>query len=212
VITHEQYERWHDFAMRMARTCFKRKRNPSPAEIEANVEHFFECLSPDDLLSIVDWDNSDPYPSGCSRYRRTYKCPCWRCHGKKQLDCPYHCENGEIYDYAECLPVTDICKEHEDGWNPHYWSDEYGTVAERRHHEQFVGPVVCCIRAGLDLAVSPSAGVIGYTAGDLRRMYPEGVPDWITGGPGHRWSYAMREPPQLNGTFAEMPDTATLWL
>jgi len=212
MITHEQYERWHDFALRMARTCFKRRRNPNANEIESNVEHFFDCLDPDDLLSIVDWDHSKPYPEGSRRYRRTYKCRCWHCHGVKQTDCRYGCEDGHIYDYASAMLVTDICKEHEDGWNPYYYSDEYGTKAEERHYEQFVSPVVCCIRAGMDLAVAPSAGVPGFTAGDLRKMYPEGVPDWITGGPEHRWAFAFTEPMRLNGTFAEMPDEAELCL
>ena len=25
-------------------------------------------------------------------------------------------------------------------------------------------------------------GVLGFTAGDIRRMYPEGVPDWVAHG------------------------------
>lgn len=32
-MTPEQYERWKDFALRTARTCFKRRRAPSPKEI-----------------------------------------------------------------------------------------------------------------------------------------------------------------------------------
>ena len=30
---------------------------------------------------------------------------------------------------------------------------------------------------------SPSMGVLGFTAGDIRRMYLEGVPDWVKGEP-----------------------------
>jgi hypothetical protein len=208
VVTQEQYERWHDFAIRMARICVKRKRNPNASEIESNVEHFFECLDPEDLNSIVDWDNSDPYPATSPLYDRTYKCPCWHCHGHKQPDCPYKCEDGHIYDYAEAMLVTDMCKEHEEAWDPNYWEDMSPSQAERSY-EQWVSPVTCCIRAGLDMAVSPSAGVLGFTAGDLRRMYPEGVPDWVTGGSDNHWKHLDGT---VNGTFAEMPNTTGVWL
>ena len=187
MITPEQYERWHDFSLRMARTCFKRKRNPNAAEIEANVEHFFGCIDPEDLLSFVDWDHSAPYPEG-SKY-----------HG---LD---------YWKHPKCaMLITDICKEHEEAWNPRFWECYEDNAKSDRLYEQFVNPVVCCIRAGMDMAVSPSAGVMGYTAGDLRKMYPEGVPDWITGGPDHHWNYAFSG--EQNGTFAEMPDEAGLLL
>ncbi len=47
---------------------------------------------------------------------------------------------------------------------------------------QWCGPIRCCLRAGLDLASpAPTSGVVGFTAGDLRRMYQEGVPDWVKG-------------------------------
>ncbi|MFB6402843.1 hypothetical protein [Pseudomonas putida] len=39
--------------------------------------------------------------------------------------------------------------------------------------------IQCCIRAALDIAVEPSAGVIGFTAGDLRKACGGELPDWI---------------------------------
>ena len=48
--------------------------------------------------------------------------------------------------------------------------------------ELYLSPVACCVRAGFDCAVKPSMGVLGFTAGDIRRMYPEGLPDWVTNG------------------------------
>ncbi len=45
-----------------------------------------------------------------------------------------------------------------------------------------MSPVACCIRAGFDYAVKPSMRVLDFTAGDLRRMYPEGVPHWVKNG------------------------------
>ncbi len=186
MITPEQFNRWQDFSLRMARACFRRNRNPCPAEIEANVKHFFDCLDPEDLTSFVNWDHSAPYPEGSPR------------HGTDSYDHPNH-----------AMLITDICKEHEDGWNPHYWEDCYGQATEERHYEQFVAPVVCCIRAGLDMVVG-STGVLGFTAGDLRKMYPEGIPDWVTGGPEHHWSHWPSG--EVNGTFAEMEDTDAIAL
>lgn len=211
MITPEQYEHWKDFAVRMATCCFKMRRRPTWKDIKANVEFFFDCLDAEDLLSIVDWDHSEPYPVGSQYYRRTYRTSCWHCHGTKESDCPWKCEDGQIYDYAHAMCVGDMCSEHSESWNPYYWAlseDEYNEYEKR--DEQFCAPIRCCIRAGLDMAVAPSAGVMGFTAGDIRRMYPEGVPDWVTGGADHRWAYWMKD--EINGTFAEMPDEAQLVL
>jgi len=52
-----------------------------------------------------------------------------------------------------------------------------GNVDQREH--RFINQVSCCIRAGLDVALTPSAGVLGWTVGDLRRMYPLGLPAWV---------------------------------
>lgn len=208
--TKEQYERWKDFSIRMAKIRFKHRRNPTWQEIVNVVECFFDTLEyNEDQVCIDDWDNSTPYPIGHPHYRKTYKCLCWHCHGDKRPDCGYNCEDGQIYNYATPLCVGDMCSEMSESWNPYYWADITDSEHEKRQ-EQFCGPITCCVRAGLDMAVNPSAGVLGFTAGDLRKMYPDGVPDWVTGGPGHRWGYWCKE--ELNGTFAEMPNEARLVL
>ena len=58
--------------------------------------------------------------------------------------------------------------------------------------------IAACVRSGLDLAVTPSGGVIGYTAGDLRSMYPEGFPPWLA--------------EALGPEILAAKDTAELWL
>lgn len=61
---------------------------------------------------------------------------------------------------------------------PNYWS--LRTLMDyERAADQWLNPISNCVRAGLDVAVSPSAGVVGFTAGDIRKMYPNGVPKWI---------------------------------
>lgn len=40
-MTPEQYDRWEDFSVRMAKTCFQRNRRPYSYEISNTVEDFF---------------------------------------------------------------------------------------------------------------------------------------------------------------------------
>lgn len=77
--------------------------------------------------------------------------------------------------------------------SPAYVCDRISCILDSRHyHERFLAngeveprgnlfldQVTACIRAGLDVASAPSAGVLGFTVGDLRRMYPLGLPEWI---------------------------------
>jgi hypothetical protein len=55
----------------------------------------------------------------------------------------------------------------------------------------------------LDCASAPSAGVIGFTAGDVRRMYPEGVPEWVFP-PDEQLHYWPGG--EVNGMFVDLPD------
>lgn len=59
----------------------------------------------------------------------------------------------------------------------------YGFDAYERAYDRWMNTwgnaVSCCIRAGLDLVALPSMGVLGFSIGDLRKMYPEGFPEWL---------------------------------
>ena len=68
-------------------------------------------------------------------------------------------------------------------WSTEEWSDDMADDVQRAAVDLLASPVRCCLRAGLDCACEPSMGVMGFTAGDIRRMYPEGVPDWVKGKP-----------------------------
>jgi hypothetical protein len=87
--------------------------------------------------------------------------------------------------------------------------DEVDFLAYEQFSDQWLGPVRCCIRAGIDFACEPSAGVLGFTAGTVRRMYPDGVPDWVFP-PDERLHYWLTD--KVNGTFAELPDEAQVVL
>lgn len=41
--------------------------------------------------------------------------------------------------------------------------------------------LMACVRAGFDVAVAPSGGVVGFTVGDLRRIFDGALPDWVAG-------------------------------
>lgn len=207
-----QYERWKDFALRAARTWFKTHRRPDAAWVETEVSNFFAYgIDEDDIVCVVDWDNSTDYPEG-HRYRRQDRNGRWEhpcCVGDMMIDFmdqprgyPPRCRAcAEYENESECR-----CDEIEERYYAQ-WDDQWG------------GPIRCCIRAGLDLAASPSMGVVGFTAGDLRAMYPEGVPDWVQNGD---WSTQRFQACSIGlipvecepdpKPFSEIPDEQGVWL
>lgn len=135
----EQFDRWKDFATRMARHAFPSATPERRVKIEKRLNAFFSWYDRNDadVAAIVDWDNSPSYI------------------GDRVDD---HLHDVQHYRYNE------------------------RTGQERECGNKFANQVSCCIRAGLDRASSPSGGVLGFTVGDLRAMYPEGMPDWVTEG------------------------------
>jgi hypothetical protein len=76
-------------------------------------------------------------------------------------------------------------------------SDILFTPNETEFDETFLSPIRSCLRAGIDLACEPSAGVVGFTVGDIRKMYPRGIPRWVT----ENWT-----------DFESVPDSADILL
>jgi len=203
-MTNEQFARWEDFAIRMAQKCFGRNRRPNRLWIEEVVRAFFDDFDSDDICCVSNWDHSLPYPEGhcCRRHDgREWVSPygvgdmmpefldSYRDDGRRCVCAT--CNRGGWFrdEGCRCEEIQELCYEQ--------WDDQWG------------GPVRCCIRAGLDCASSPSAGVIGFTAGDVRRMYPEGVPEWVFPRD-ERLRYWLSG--ELNGTFAELSDLTELVL
>ncbi len=180
-MTQEQFDRWQDFALRMARTCYATARRPSGKWVESVVLEFFAGIDAVDIQDIVDWDSGPSYIGDAV--------------------------TNLLYDYEPRRPECRACSgDDEDG---ECQCDEIEQLFSEQWDEQWGGPVRCCIRAGLDCASAPSAGVIGFNAGDVRRMYPEGVPDWVFP-PNERLYYWLSD--EINGTFAELLDTAEVVL
>jgi len=218
-MTNKQYSRWKDFALRMARTCYRTSRRPPVDWIVAQVEGIFERVEQDDICCIRDWDHSDDYPPGHPYHRQAGY---WYCR-QDPATCTSgdvahgtHCRGGLHYRFASAPLVGDLVNSMLSYEEPVFCDkdgepldDDRADVAGEQWGEQWGGPVLCCIRAGLDMASAPSAGVIGFTAGDIRAMYPGGVPDWVFP-PGERLSYWPGGEP--DGYFTKLPDAAVVVL
>lgn len=64
------------------------------------------------------------------------------------------------------------------------WLDDNGYLHYRRSDDaergnRFACQVSACVRAGFDVAVSPSAGVLGFCASDLRQACRGKIPKWV---------------------------------
>ncbi len=201
-MTPEQHKRWEDFAIRAAKTWYATSRRPSAAWVLDTVEEFFDRLDEDDVPCVVNWDNSTEYPEG-NPYRRRSGMRCeWEfpsCIGDQMSEF--------LDDYRGSAPTCRACRIYEDDTKCR--CDAIEDFYYEQWDKQWGGPVRCCIRAGLDMACAPSGGVVGFTAGDIRKMYPEGVPEWLFP-PNEKLMYALSD--VENGTFAELPDDAGMWL
>lgn len=222
-MTPEQFDCWHDFSIRMARTCYRRSRRPTAAWILNAVEDFFAGLDPDDVPLILDWDNMQPYPEGHRRYRKDsfswgdrFAQPHCLCDEMSEWETEYI-----YYDLYNLLTATEDRRREAAQHRADYefCDRQNDTIIER-----FGGPVHACVRAGLGVAIKGGSGmgVLDFTAGDIRRMYPEGVPEWIA----QQWDESetitvqavvpgVGFVPEVDGPsprFANLPDTAELWL
>jgi hypothetical protein len=92
--------------------------------------------------------------------------------------------DGNKDDYFLADAVEEFFDEHR------HWSRKLAC-----HTGKLYDQIVCCIRAGFDMAVEQSGGVLGFCIGDVRRMYNGQVPMWVT-----------------PDNFASEPDNKPIWL
>jgi len=95
----------------------------------------------------------------------------------------------EVLDYIERFkgfPVVGWDDEHSDaGYICDHFDDWFEKYYIKKNGEweqsKFLRDIACAVRAGLDIALPDRAqgGVLGFSVGDLRAMYPEGLPDYI---------------------------------
>lgn len=177
-----QYKRWKDFSLRMARKGWSAReimRREHQRSVIPAVKDFFDSMEWDykkDVIRIESWDHTRP--NGKEH-------DVWKKYG------PY---------------VSDIVTEMVDhSYNPFYWDDEASDKAYKAWDELWAGRIRCCIRAGLDLAVNPIGGVLGFTKSDIERMYPEGAPKWIKCG----W---YRIPEEAEEAWDKISSDDNLWI
>ena len=168
-MTKLQFERWKDFALRMALLWPSDPVDgPSREWIRDEVCDFLQHWVPEVEL-VTNWDSGPAYI--CDRMSQ------WKTERVEYLMCDlvstytWHWMNLHVNLFCD----SGRCNTGE-------LFEGYDTPLEEELTELWSSPVMCCVRAGLDLASAPSAGVVGFTVCDLRKMYPEGIPDWINTG------------------------------
>lgn len=168
-MTPEQYNRWVRFALRMAHRGWPRLPRKSRKKVAEMVKDFFRSLDKELVPRIRSWDHTDRCEVCAAALVEARQTQNWR----KVNTCP--CDRTLVCDEVACL-IQDR--------NPCEYNDDVfgGGYQYRQWEERWGGRVCCCIRAGLDLASAPSAGVLGFEVCDLRRMYRGNIPAWINNG------------------------------
>lgn len=209
-----RFERWKDFAFRMAETCWDDDDTTPPRDwVVGRVKDFMreiEDSSVEQIARFRSWDQTDNSELPKDQY------------GRSPIG-PYICDwfsewesDNVYYQFREL--ATDLELRWADIHDDIFGDDE---MIREEVTDRWGSPVACCVRAGMDCAFEPSMGVLGFTAGDLRRMYPDGVPGWVTGD--EPWDTIPIDAvvpgvgfvpgkPVPNGRFDELPDDAGVWL
>jgi hypothetical protein len=174
-MSEDKFNRWHNFSFRMAKTCYRQRKSPSFTWILATLEQCFEMVKEDGVDCFVSWDNTIPYPKNHNCYGFRDGVPNKpQCLGDWFQECIEYEVWVKPYDFATAKEAKQLDK-HNDKAD----FDKYDQVKEEIV-SRVCEPVHCCLRSGLDLVGEQSGGVLGFTVGDLKRMYPEGIPEWIT--------------------------------
>lgn len=190
----DKFNRWHDFSLRMAKTCYRQRKSPSFTWTLATLDQCFEHIKDEGVGCFVSWDNTLPYPENHSCYGSYNEKP----NKPSGLgDWFMEVVEGEVWSTPHDFATT---KESDrlDKYNDKGAFDKYDELKEKIV-SRVCEPIHCCLRAGLDLVGEQSGGVLGFTVGDLKRMYaPDPIPDWITN--------------KFSEDFAQAKDEQGVWL
>lgn len=93
----------------------------------------------------------------------------------------------DYINYFKGYPVVGWDYEH--SYTEMYMCDHFGECFDGYYvqrswgweQSKFLRDIACVVKAGLDIATpeSTTGGVLGFTVGDLRKMFPEGIPDYV---------------------------------
>lgn len=185
-MTPEQYDQWKDFAIRMARHGFPQYREVNRKKIEGFVRDFFWVRFDGDDHEIAKVESWDGEPAYVCDYAREFE--------TEYINVSMRYPGDRINEFIETSKRDEFAATYR-GWEGEDRDDFW-----RYRRKSIWGNLVsCCVRAGLDVVANPSAGVAGFTVGDLRRMYPEGLPGLVA---------SAINPP----ITSETPDNLEVWL
>lgn len=186
-MTPEQYERWKDFACRMALNAFPSYREANRKKIERFVRDFFWRQFDGEAETIEGANSWDQGPD-------VYVCDLMSEFETDGIGVARRRQGLRTGDFLTSVDRKEFGRIYK-GWQGQDMEDFW----EYRRKLIWTSPVSCCVHAGLDVVAEPSAGVVGFDVGDLRRMYPEGLPDWVAA-----W---FTDP-----ITADTPDAQGVWL
>ena len=162
-MTTKQFRKMTVFALRMVRVSTTKRWQPQLRELVAD---FLDRIGPNcngDFAHMIDWDHSEAYD-----YIDTHTWACGTTTSNRHKGThPYLCDE-----------VTRFIWDMEDE----------GRLPRRSGYDDpkkdsaLAINLQCCIRAAADVAVAPSAGVLGWNVGQLRAMWNNRpLPKWVTG-------------------------------
>lgn len=183
-MTPVQLDNWRQFAERMAWESHRWRTPGRRDRVVREVRDLIECFASDWGLEMIGTWDGGATPEGPGRVVQRW--------GRDHLEIAYPCD--------------DFDRMMEDRGYVHFREWPNGRTEER--WTDYASAIICCIRAGFDVAVSPSGGVVGnrYTAGMIRRMFPEGLPAYVDSffhGPGTK-----PDAPH----FSTLPNDMMVWL
>ncbi len=162
-MTPEDHARWETTALALAALRHDGAR-PSRQWAVDKVQGFFDCLDRREVEHYIDWDRSRRgdtggwWPIVCDQMDH-YIEDLFRERVGGHLEC---CDSGDPrHVYYMCARCEEIDWQARDQWAYGPWG----------------GAVSAPVRAAMDMVVG-GCGVIGYTVGDLRRIFPDGIPEW----------------------------------
>lgn len=87
-------------------------------------------------------------------------------------------QDKDRYGHTQYYPF--LCDWFLSEFEDYCYPNGYRHVGERE--PRFAEQLHCCIRAGIDMASEQSAGVAGFTVGNLRSFFDGEVPEWVSAG------------------------------
>ena len=162
-MTKKQYKRMVVFALRMVRVSTTPRWQGKLRELVADFLDRIGASVNGDYVHMLDWDHSQRYD-----YWEEFT---WACGTVSR----YHRKGTHA---LLCDEVTRFIWDMEDdGRLP-----RRSGFDDPRGESALAVKLRCCIRAAADVAVAPSAGVYGWTVGQLRDMWKRRkLPAWVTG-------------------------------